>query len=169
VNQKEQNVKLGEKKMELTRRAYWIRMASVAAVVALITYVHMGIVIPMTPSVKYHVLLESSGVPAKGDYVDVDVFHAGIDQERAVRLTKRIACVAGEVLRYENGRHYCGNDYLGVVLKRTSKGLPLQAFEFNGVIPAGKVFLVGDHERSFDSRYIGLVNESALTRLTPIF
>ncbi len=159
----------GETKIELTRRAYWLRMGSVAAVVAIIAYVHMGIVIPMTPSVKYHVLLESSGIPAKGDYVDVDVYHSSIDGERAVRLTKRVACVAGELLRYENGRHYCGDNYLGVVLKRTSEGLPLKAFEFNGVIPEGKVFLSGDHERSFDSRYLGLVNESALTRLTPIF
>lgn len=162
-------MKLGETKMELTRRSYWMRMASVAAVVALIAYVHMGVVIPMTPSVKYHVLLESSGVPMKGDYVDVDVFHAGIDGERAVRLTKRIACVAGEVLRYENGRHYCGENYLGVVLKRTTDGIPLKAFEFSGVIPEGKVFLTGDHERSFDSRYLGLVNHAALTRLTPVF
>lgn len=162
-------MKLGEEKIELTRKAYWLRMASIAAVVAVISYVHMGIVIPMTPSVKYHVLVESGGAPAKGDYVDVDVYHASIDDDRAVRLTKRVACVAGEVLRYENGRHYCGDDYLGTVLKRTTEGVPLRAFEFNGPIPEGKVFLIGDHERSFDSRYLGLVNQAALQRLTPIF
>jgi conjugal transfer pilin signal peptidase TrbI len=162
-------MKPGEKKVELTRGGYWLRMGSVAAVVALISYVHIGVVIPMTPSVKYHVLLESSGAPAKGDYVDVDVYHAGIDEERAVRLTKRVACVAGEMLRFENGRHYCEDQYLGTVLKRTSEGLPLRPFEYSGPVPDGKVFLIGDHERSFDSRYLGFVNHAALTRLTPVF
>lgn len=153
----------------ITRRAYWLRMGAVVAVVALIAFVHMGVVIPTTPSIKYHLLLESSGVPAKGDYVDVEIYHTKIDPERAVKLTKRVGCIAGEVLRYENGRHYCGDDYLGTVLKRTSRGEPLKAFEYTGQIPEGKVFLLGDHERSFDSRYFGFVNVDALQRLTPIF
>jgi conjugal transfer pilin signal peptidase TrbI len=158
-----------KQKKELTRTAYFVRFGSVIAVVALIAFVHFGVVIPTTPSIKYHMLVESSGKPAKGDYVDVEVFHAKIDADRAVTLTKRVACVAGEVLKFENGRHYCDGQYLGSVLKRTSTGLPLNAFDYNGPVPDGKAFLVGDHERSFDSRYFGFVNVDAMTRLTPIF
>jgi len=153
----------------LSRKTFWTRIGVLAGVVALLTFVHLGVVFTMTPSVKYTVLLVSAGPAHKGDYVTLEFYHQVIHADRAVKLTKRVACVAGDSLKYSNGHHYCNGAYLDTVLTRTTEGMRLPLFEFDGQIPDGMVFLVGDHERSFDSRYFGLVKADALQRLTPIF
>ena len=150
----------------MNKRA-WIAIGVAAAVAALLQA--LPLVFPMTESVKYHVLLRVPGAPAKGDYVNVALYHQSIDRTQAVRLTKRVACVAGDLLRYERGAHFCNGKYLGQVLKRDSQSVPLPEFIWNGPVPEGKVFLTGDHVRSFDSRYFGFVNAAALERLQPLF
>lgn len=69
----------------------------------------------------------------------------------------------GETLQ---GEHYSTRvDFLkiGKHKERSKDGRLLTPIKA-GVIPPGKVFVVGDHERSFDSRYeeLGLVPEKAL-------
>lgn len=145
----------------------WIVLAVVASVTALMQAVPL--VFPMTESVKYHVLVRVPGEAHKGDYVNIALYHESIDKAQAVKLTKRVACVAGEVLKYERGAHWCNAQYLGAVLKRDTQGVPLPEFAWNGPVPEGKVFLTGDHVRSFDSRYFGFVNAAALERLRPLF
>ena len=39
-----------------------------------------------------------------------------------------------------------------------SQGRPLPRFTDNGPVPAGQLFLVGTHPRSYDSRYFGFVD-----------
>ncbi len=129
----------------------------------------LPLVFPMTHSVKYHVLVRIPGEAVKGDYVNVALYHESIDKTQAVRLTKRVACVAGDVLNFERGAHWCNEKYLGQVLRRDSKSVPLPEFTWNGPVPEGKVFLTGDHVRSFDSRYFGFVNAAALEKLRPLF
>lgn len=148
-------------------RRLLIVLVVVAAVTALLQAVPL--VFPMTDSVKYHVLVRVPGEAHKGDYVNIALYHESIDKAQAVKLTKRVACVAGEVLKYERGTHWCNEQYLGTVLKRDTQGVPLPEFAWNGPVPEGKVFLTGDHVRSFDSRYFGFVNASALERLLPLF
>jgi type IV secretory pathway protease TraF len=145
----------------------WSAVAVGAAVALLLQA--LPLVFTMTDSVKYHVLLRVDGPPAKGDYVDVSLYHESIDATQAVRLTKRVACVAGDLLRFERGGHWCNEQFLGQVLQRDSASVPLPAFVWNGPVPEGKVFLTGDHIRSFDSRYFGFVNAAALERLQPLF
>jgi conjugal transfer pilin signal peptidase TrbI len=149
------------------RARWWMVMSTVAAVTALLHA--RPLVFPMTESVKYHVLVKVSGKPAKGEYVNVALYHESIDRDQAVRLTKRVACVAGEVLKAGRGAHWCNGEFLGVVLQRDTRGVPLPQFTWNGPVPPDKVFLSGDHIRSFDSRYFGFVNAAALERLRPIF
>lgn len=148
-------------------KRFWIVLVVVASVTALMQAVPL--VFPMTESVKYHVLVRVPGEAHKGDYVNIALYHESIDKTQAVKLTKRVACVAGEVLKYERGTHWCNEQYLGTVLKRDTQGVPLPEFAWNGPVPEGKVFLTGDHVRSFDSRYFGFVNAAALERLLPLF
>lgn len=150
----------------MSARHWWV-IALAGAIAALLQA--SLLVFTTTDSVKYHVLLRVSGAAAKGDYVDVSLYHALIDKDRAVRVTKRVACVAGDVLRFERGAHWCNDQYLGRVLQRDSRATPLPQFAWNGTVPEGKVFLTGDHVRSFDSRYFGFVNAAALERLRPLF
>jgi conjugal transfer pilin signal peptidase TrbI len=122
-----------------------------------------------TASVNYRLFWIEGGPGKKGDYVNFEKQHPLLKDGTPKKLTKRIVCMEGELLTFDGRRHTCGDAVLGSVLDRTHEGKPLDAFVWNGPVPAGKVFVEGDHERSFDSRYFGFVDRSATTRLRGIW
>lgn len=150
-------------------RTRLVRFLTLAAIVAAISTIEPRVVLEKTHSVKYRALLILGGEPHKGDYVNLQIQHPLIERNRRVTITKRIGCVAGEKLSFHDDRFYCNQELLGGVLKKTWRGEPLTAFAWSGPVPQGKVFLIGDHPRSFDSRYFGFVNTTELTKLWPLF
>lgn len=146
------------------------RIGLILSVVAAVTVVSEHLVLPSTPSIPYHVMYLDEGAGKKGDFVNVWVpgRWIGKDKEK-VLLSKRIACVAGEQLHFREGAHYCGEELLGRVLEWDSKGDRLAPFAWDGPVPEGKAFIVGTHERSYDSRYFGFIDLDTTRRLTPIF
>ncbi len=72
---------------------------------------------------------------------------------------KKVACLPGDKLERKKNDFFCNDKQLNVALETTSTGKKLPQFSFNGVIPAGKYFMVGTDERSFDSRYIGFIDK----------
>lgn len=146
------------------------RIGILLSSIAIVTIVSNKIVLPSTPSIPYHVMLLDDGPGTKGDYVNVEVPGAWIRKDKdRVLLSKRVACVEGEVLRFDNGVHFCGDEALGQVLEQASDGTELSPFKWNGPVPAGKAYIVGTHERSFDSRYFGFVDLAQTRRLQPLF
>lgn len=127
--------------------------------------------VTLTPSVKHRVwwLSKDTSYVRHGQYV---LFHlpssslAGMSVPETVitgqdiRVIKRVGCDEGEELKRKGRDFYCGEEYLGQAKERSQQGEPLTPFPFSGKIPSGKVFLVGDHPDSFDSRYFGLVEKS---------
>ena len=71
-------------------------------------------------------------------------------------LVKRLACQAGQQLTTVTNQqqcHYlCDGDPV-----TTAHAHPEHHFVFNGIVPESHAFMVGDHPRSLDSRYFGLV------------
>jgi conjugal transfer pilin signal peptidase TrbI len=96
----------------------------------------------------------------QGDYMLIDLQDDLIGKE-SVAITKRVGCTAGQYL--ENKRFeanlkrifYCDQHVLAIAKTKTADGTPLKHFNFNGVVPANQVFLVGEHKDSYDSRYWG--------------
>lgn len=87
-----------------------------------------------------------------------------------IRAIKRVGCDEGEDLRREGRDFFCGDEFLGHAKERSQEGEPLIPSPFSGRVPAGKVFLVGDHTDSFDSSYFGLVEKkNYLAWARPIF
>ena len=75
------------------------------------------------------------------------------------RMIKRVGCRPGEWLRVDaQHRFTCDGRPLGQALATDSKGRPLPRFTHNGPVPAGQLFLVGTHPRSYNSRYFGFVH-----------
>jgi len=144
-------------------------MAALCAMVLLIGIYEPRVVFAKTRSTRYHWLFTVTGIPRKGDYVNVEVRYPLLDPMKAVLLTKRVGCMPGERLEFLRGEHYCDGVLLDRVLARDSKGAPLAPFAWNGPIPWGKVFVVGDNPRSLDSRYFGFVDVAGLQRLWPLF
>lgn len=127
--------------------------------------------VTLTPSVKHRVWWLSKGTThvRHGQYVLFllptsnlagmavpDTVVTGQD----IRVIKRVGCDEGEDLTRKGRDFYCGDEFLGHAKARSQQGETLTPFSFSGKIPSGKVFLVGDHPDSFDSRYFGLVEKS---------
>ena len=105
-------------------------------------------------------------VPAQietGDYLvfrhrDLAQVRQGLGANRE-RMIKRVGCRPGEWLQVDAElRFSCNGRPLGQALATDSQGRPLPRFTHNGPVPAGQLFLVGTHPRSYDSRYFGFVD-----------
>lgn len=137
--------------------------------------------VTLTPSVKHRIwwLSQDTFQVRQGQYV---LFHlpysslAGMVVPESVvsgediQAIKRVGCDEGEMLNRKGRDFFCKEEFLGRAKEQSQNGEPLTPFLFSGRIPPGKVFLVGDHPDSFDSRYFGLVEKSNyLAWARPIF
>ena len=80
-------------------------------------------------------------------------------------VVKRVGCGPGSYLETRGKDFYCDGSYLGAA--HIDAG---NYKKFNQKLGASEVFLIGDNQRSYDSRYFGLVNKDAINaKLIPIF
>ena len=104
--------------------------------------------------------------PAKVELGDYLVFsHRGLSQvQQGLRadhdqMIKRVGCLPGEQLIMDAANQFfCNGRLLGQALEADSNGRPLPRFSFNGTVPADKLFMVGTHPRSYDSKYYGFID-----------
>ena len=80
------------------------------------------------------------------------------------QMIKKVGCLPGEELTLDAANHFfCNGRPLGQALEADSKGRPLPRFSFNGPVPADKLFMVGTHPRSYDSKYFGFIDAHAIS------
>ena len=123
------------------------------------------ITVATSPSLDHRVFLLRP-VPAQietGDYLvfrhrDLAQIRQGLGANRE-RMITRVGCRPGEWTQLDaEYRFSCDGRSLGQALATNSQGHPLPRFTHNGPVPAGQLFLVGTHPRSYDSRYFGFVH-----------
>ena len=152
-----------------------ITIMTAALVVGLWLPGHISVTI--TPSLGHRVffLTEPESLDfQEGEYL---LFHKQLvyaplwgNQAQTDKLLKIVGCGAGHQLTVHNGEYYCDDNYLGRALVQDSKGKPLPQFIFNGRIPVGSLFMVGNHPRSYDSKYFGFIHaDSVLKKAYPIW
>lgn len=134
-------------------------------ILALLPFLLLGALIPgrlsvtTTPSLKYRVFfLGSKPLEHRiesGDYL--------LFPHKEDRLIKMVGCLPGDRLDNIDGEFFCNGEPLGRALTTDSLGKALPRFQFNGVVPAGRLFMVGHHARSYDSRYMGFIDASDIT------
>jgi len=87
--------------------------------------------------------------------------------KKGKKFIKKIACYPGQKLTFTDNNttydYYCDNKFIAKAKKKDSSNLKLPHFAFTGVIPKQQYFMVGTHEKSFDSRYWGFVNQNKIT------
>jgi len=94
----------------------------------------------------------------QGDYVTVQwrgEDPQGQGLQDGMMLTKRVICLPGQRLSEDTQFVGCEDEPQGVVQLTNSKGETVAPFLFDGEVPQDKVYLMGDHPRSYDSRYLG--------------
>mgnify|MGYP000061180902 CR=1 FL=1 len=142
-----------------------IRLGVIAACFAVINYIGDRLDWVRSESVPVKLAWISGGEVHKGDYVLFTAQHPIINGGVPTHLTKQVACVAGDRLHFDGSTWYCNGEVLGGVIRSTSDGKPIDVAQAEGVIPAGMLFLMGTHPRSFDSRYLGLIEEKRVTKV----
>jgi signal peptidase I/conjugal transfer pilin signal peptidase TrbI len=91
--------------------------------------------------------------------------------KKSEEMLKVIGCNEGDQLTVDaEKKFYCNSEYLVRAKDISLKGEPLQHFVFNGQIPKGAMFVIGQHKDSYDSRYFGFVDKNRiLAKAYPIF
>lgn len=85
-------------------------------------------------------------------------------------FAKRFVGCPGDALRTKGAEFYLNSERVAVARGHDSKGVAVSSFRFDGVIPDGSYFVLGDGEKSYDSRYWGFVRKSWIVgRGFPLF
>ncbi len=128
--------------------------------------------VTLTPSLSHRIFFLSAVDKNKirrGDYL---LFRkeSPWNIEAPENMVKEVGCVGGDRLRVINNEYFCNGFFLGKALSVDSDGKRLDTFLFNGKIPEGSLFMIGDHPRSYDSKYYGFINwEDVKFKAHPIF
>lgn len=155
--------------MTKTQKTFYVRLALLLAVAGIIAFLEQNMVWNLTNSVKPTLMYRADGVAQKGDYVTFFLRHPYLKNgSKEYRLTKNYRCGPGDILVTKGRELYCNGARVAETLTHTASGKPLTPFQWNGPIPDGKAFVLGDDPESFDSRYWGFVEIEKLERLTAI-
>lgn len=107
-----------------------------------------------------------------GDYIFLHYKNPNDKIVTEKNLIKQIRCAEGDTLSFKNGEFFCNDLYLCNVIEVTKNNLPLTPMlkeNENIIIPHNQYFVMGTHERSYDSRYFGLININMINyKMIPI-
>jgi len=142
---------------------------------------YLGTIIPErisvspTDSVGAHVFLYKKNFKTpdlrKGSLVVVPMYTRLRPDCWPCLVVKYIKCDAGDLLEVKNhGEFFCNNVFLGSAKTHSKEGIPVKAFEYNGIIPEGRFFAMGSCIDSYDSRYVGLEDKNDIKAIAlPVF
>ncbi|MEQ9152796.1 MAG: S26 family signal peptidase [Parvibaculum sp.] len=132
---------------------------------------------PATPSVPFDLYMESDRPLQVGGYALVEVPSAAVDLARdrgywagSPVWIKRIGAIAGMHVCVAGDQLAIDGRSIGRIFAADSAGRPMPRVSLCRELIGAEVFVLGDHERSFDSRYFGLLDRSDVrSTLTPVF
>ena len=136
--------------------------------IGLCVLIYAGISIPIrlafspTDSVGYRLFFICGGITdhlKKDDYVIFPLYTKIMPGCWPCTVVKKIICVEGDNLVVNHRNFFCNKKYIGMAKTHSKKGVFVEAFSHNGVIPTGKLFVMGKSSDSYDSRYIGFVDK----------
>ena len=79
--------------------------------------------------------------------------------KKGTNFAKIVKCEAGDTLINKDKKFYCNDLFIAKALNTDSKGIPVKDFQFSGVIPQDKYFVIGENVNSYDSRYWGFLDK----------
>lgn len=153
----------------------WRLVIAILAVVVVGTVIPRNIGITLTPSLDHRIFWVSRNPQrvGRGDcvfFVDAELARK-VGKPDVPNFFKIIRCDEGDILTVDaEKRYWCNGEFLGIAKDYSRKGEKMEHFAFNGKIPQGFMFVMGEHKDSYDSRYFGLKEKSRVrARLYPIF
>ena len=83
--------------------------------------------------------------------------HKDRDMAAATPVMKIARCLPAEHLKVSDRMYYCNGEYLGRAKEYSLRGEKVENFVFDDAVPPGKIFVMGEHRDSLDSRYFGFI------------
>lgn len=126
---------------------------------------HFGLGIIVTKSLDKSYFVYSKAWEtkiAKGEIIYFDFPFDTPYYKKDSKFGKIVMCEAGDTLKTDGLDYYCNGQFLGTARTTDSKGNVVSNFKFDGIIPSDNYFVMGTHDRSFDSRYWGFVEKSRI-------
>jgi type IV secretory pathway protease TraF len=119
-------------------------------------------VIPESESVNGKLfLLQDKNI--KNDYVIFEYNKMDYkDYHQGKLFIKRMGCDSGQHLLVTKDKAFCDGKAMATILEKNGEGKTLPHYEYNGTIQNDSFFALGEHPRSFDSRYFGLVDKKQI-------
>lgn len=148
----------------------WTGVALMLPFLLLVSFSDKKISIITSNSVDFRIALLEAYSPRttlqNGDYIrflwrGTDPNQQGLTPE--MPLLKKVACTEGQYLIVRAKEAFCDGHPIGLVRDKNLKGEILKPFLYEGVIPQGKLFVMGDTYGSYDSRYFGLIDRWWIT------
>lgn len=149
---------------------------AIASIVVMFKYLFSFIGINVTDSVNFKVYYITKGtinishdkyIIFKANVVPPDPFF-----KKGETLVKRIGCLEYERLYVKNGWYYCNDIKLSKYEPMFSVKFKknIEPIYFDTIVPKGKIFVVGDRSRSYDSRFWGFIDEKDIIgNANPLF
>jgi len=84
--------------------------------------------------------------------------------KRAFYFVKKVVCLPGDKLEVnpETREFFCNEKFIGKALAISCKGYKAPLFVWNGSVPNGHYFVMGETKCSYDSRYWGFVKKDQI-------
>ncbi len=151
----------------------WIYFGVFTFFVAATWFVPRHIAVTVTPSLRCRVFYLESGTVRelrRGNYVMFALDHPVTREFKIRKAIKEVVCVGGDRLFVSGKDYYCNGDRLGRAKGMSLRGARVDNFKYNGVVPAGSLFVMGHSKDSFDSRYFGFIRVGDVENIAhPIF
>jgi conjugative transfer signal peptidase TraF len=141
-----------------------------------------GILLPskftvtLTPSLEYRVFfLKRFFAPAeinRGRYVMFSLpdNFADLVNKKNLPAIKQVVGIEGDSLELLGRNFFCNGRPIGKAKQYSLKGERIEHFKESTVIPEGKLFVVGHHKDSLDSKYFGFLDKRDVLAIAyPIF
>lgn len=77
-------------------------------------------------------------------------------------FAKYVRCEGGDKLSVRGLEYFCNDELIGTAKTKDKNGKSVTPFVYEGLIPEGQYFVMGTHERSYDSRYWGFVDKNLI-------
>ena len=77
---------------------------------------------------------------------------------------KKIGCNSGQHLLVQDYKAVCDGRTIATIFQKNNEGQVMPNYSYDGIIPNNQFFALGEHLRSFDSRYFGLVDKKQITK-----
>lgn len=129
--------------------------------IVFITIKFFGIGIIKTPSIDASIIVFDKRVDATNLKNKIAFFSLPKHTPYFLKdsnFAKYVRCEGGDRLSVKGLSYFCNKEFIGIAKTTDKDGNKIKPFVFNGVIPYGQYFVMGTHERSYDSRYWGFVD-----------